>query len=94
MLTLDKYKTELEEIFKGLNTEEYLIELIPGVINNNYQPQEVIHVLIEHKATKKTENYLFRYGSDLKQFLTAAVNDFEKKIVKEIMNPPSILGGL
>jgi hypothetical protein len=87
MLNLDKYKSEIESIISSLNAKDYTIELVPGAITNDGKLVDVIQVLIEHTATKKTADYLYRHGyHDLKQFLQMCVADFEKQIVKDVLN--------
>lgn len=88
MINLDKYKEEIQGIMASLKVDDYHIELVPGEVMNNEKMVDTIYVLIEHKATKKRGDYMYRHGHhDLKQFLKSAVQDFETKIVKEVLNP-------
>ena len=95
MLNLDKYKNEIKDIISELKVDDYLIEFVPGEVMNNDKMVDVIYVLIEHKGSKKRSDYLYRTGNNLKQFLKDAVNDFEKKIVKDVLeNKNSLLNSL
>lgn len=87
MMNLDKYKDELKGIISSLNADDFKIELVPGQILNNDKPVDVIQVLIEHPATKKKGDYMYRHGyHSLKPFLQSCVEDFQKKIVKDVLN--------
>ncbi len=87
MLNLDKYQTEIKDILKSINVNDYKIDLVPGQILNNDKPVDVIQVLIEHTASKKTADYMYRHGHhSLKPFLQSCVADFEKRIVSDVLN--------
>jgi hypothetical protein len=91
MLNLDKYQDEIKAIIKDLKADEYTIHLIPDQIVNDGKWMDIIDVVILHKVTGKQDSYMFRgQPKELKQFLHLAVKNFEKQIVKDILdNKPS-----